>query len=278
MSAPLVVVERSRILVYRNTITSGKQVGAPLALATPGGLAMTDDATLVVVEQAAGRVAVLDLLGGGWTTSFGPGAGPDQLDRPSDIAVDGKGRWVIADRGNRRIVRVEPDGSDWQHFGTPGTGVGQFVDPLTIAVDGNDRIVVADPGANRVVRLDDIDGSGWSTVATPPPPDPALSALVTGVAADGDQWAVADVGARTVYLFDLADAILGTTGLEPTMLVPTYVDLAGNSVVLADPALNEVRRFRLEAGRLMPELWLRGSDPSLPAPAFEQLAGVSGGF
>jgi hypothetical protein len=275
MGAPLLVAEQNRVLVFRGGITGGVPLGAPAPLSSPGGLVATVDGLVAVADQALGRLAVLDLLTRTWTTLFTPGPADEQLNRPSDVTMDSSGRWLIADRGNRRIVRCNADGSGWVAFGEPGRGAGQFVDPTSVAMDGRGRIVVADPGAGRVIRIDDMDGSGWAQVALPAPPDPELASFPVSVTAAGpNRWAVADVGVRQVYLLDLDDTVVGAVPAEARLLIPTYVSGSATELVVGDPAINEVQSFTIELDTLVPSQRWRGSDPSLPAPVFEQLAGI----
>lgn len=276
MPSPILLTEQSRVLGFRGDITSGLPVGPPTPIGRPGGLLITSDNTLVVVDSALGRLAMLDLLGGGWTTLLSPGSGPGQLQRPTALAEDAQGRLLVVDRGNHRIVRCFPDGSDWAEIGTAGGGPGQFVDPMSVTVDGRSRIVVADPGAGRVVRFDDVDGSGWSEATVPT--GPGLPLLPVGVAAVGaDWWAVAESGDRTVHLLDLDDVPVAQLDPASLLLLPTYLAGDADGLIVGDPVANEVRRFHPDGGILVEDRRLRGSDPSLPAPAFEQLGGVAAG-
>lgn len=276
MPSPILLSERRRVLGFRGDISGGAPVGPPAPIGRPAGLLLSADDILVVVDSELGRLARLDLLGGGWTTLFTAGTGPGQLREPTSVAEDVHGRLLVADRGNHRIVRCGPDGSDWEALGTPGNGPRQFVDPVSIAVDGAGRIVVADPGAGRVVRIDDMDGVGWAEAAVPT--TTGLPLLPMGVAAvGGDRWAVAESGARTVHLLDLDDTVVAQLDPASLLLMPTYLAGDGDGVLVGDPVANEVRRFHSDGGALVEDRRLRGSDPHLPVPAFEQLGGVAAG-
>ena len=58
--------------------------------------------------------------------------------------------------------------SPWQTFGTVGGGNGtnQFSFPSEVALDANGHIYVLDGGNNRIVRVEDMSGSGWTTLGT----------------------------------------------------------------------------------------------------------------
>ncbi len=114
-------------------------------------------------------------------------------------------------------------------------------------------------------------------VALPPPADPATPPIPLGVAALPGGWILADAGARTVSLFDLDDNLVASTGPESLLVLPAFVAGDGEAVIVGDPAANEVQRFHVDNGTLVSGLRLRGSDPSLPAPVFDQLGGVAAG-
>ena len=274
MSRSMIIAERSRILVFPGDITSGKPLAGASPVSSPGGFVTAEDGLLLAVDQAQHQLAVLSLLTATWSTHFGAGSGAGQLSRPSDVTVDAQGRALVVDRGNRRIVRCDVDGGGWVTFGAAGAGVGEFTDPTSVAFDGAGRIVVADPGARRVVRVDDMEGSGWQVVALPGPAAGMGSFPMSVTAVGPDRWAVSDVGARQVYLLTLDDSVVATLPTADRLPMPTYVAGRTGELIVGDPAVNEVQRFGVDDGTLtLTQRW-RGSDPGLPAPVFEQLAGV----
>ncbi len=52
----------------------------------------------------------------------------------------------------------------WQTTGAIGSGVNQFTYPAGVAVDAQGHVYVADQGNSRIVRMDDMDGTGWTTL------------------------------------------------------------------------------------------------------------------
>jgi len=77
----------------------------------------------------------------------------------------------VADMGNHRIVRIDnwtASGwvAKWSSFGSLGSGVGQFKLPHDVFVDIQGRIYVADTDNHRIVRMNDMSGTGWTTLGT----------------------------------------------------------------------------------------------------------------
>jgi len=114
-----------------------------------------------------------------------------------------------------------------------GNGAGQFNAPCGLAVDGQGRIYVADRGNHRVVRVDDVNGTGWTTLGVlgsgvgefRAPTDVFLDA--------SDRLYVADTGNHRIVRVDDIDGTGWTTfgqAGRPTAADPAAVGR------LADPA------------------------------------------
>lgn len=264
----IVLTEARRVLTCTDDPASASALGGSPALTQPGGVAVLSDDMIAVADQGDGRLGLLAPGASSWTTVFRVGSGVGELRAPMGLSVDGSDRLLIADRGNRRIVRTDVDGSAWVTFGSGGTGAGRFVAPTATAVDDKGRVYVADPGARRVIRVDAMTGAGWTEL-------PHAGGQPWGVAAGAGWWAVADAGTRSVTLYDGDDALLASSDPALPLLAPTMVAGDGETLVVADPTANDVWLLSAAGGVLSADRRLRGSDPLLPAPAWEQLGGVT---
>src|SRR5262245_31259172 len=88
-------------------------------------------------------------------------------------------RIYVTDLENNRIVRMNTlDGVGWVSLGSLGSGVNQFHNPWGIFVEpknpavlspfdlGWGSIYVTDSLNHRVVRVNDMTGTGWTTLGT----------------------------------------------------------------------------------------------------------------
>jgi streptogramin lyase len=140
------------------------------------GAAPTLAASTGQIYVSAGHriVRVNNMSGAGQITLGTPGVtGANHFANTTGIFVDGRGQIYVADSNNDRIVRVnDMSGTGWITLGAPAR-FGQFNKPFIsfnkpvgIFVDGAGRIYVADAGNGRIVRMDDMVGTGWTTLGT----------------------------------------------------------------------------------------------------------------
>jgi streptogramin lyase len=258
-------------------------VGGAGSLSTPGGLVLDGQGNVIIADSGNDRLAIWDLWSATWLSFGSRGAGTGQFVRPAAVAIDANQRILVVDAGNHRLVRIDDlDGNGWVTYGAPGrptaadpVAAGLFADPRGVAVDGRGRIVVTDPAAGRAVRIDDMDGSGRSTLPLPAGMSPRQP---FGVAASDEQVAISDVGNRAVHVFDLDDTRVATLdGMDEGMPLPTFTAYDGNHLVVADVVSNDLRRFRLASGAFVVEEIFRGSGPELITPRFQQIGGIASG-
>lgn len=99
---------RGRLVQYSADLERLRVLDAPeLGLVGPRYLAVDDFGRLLVADQDAHRVVMIDPLTGALLGAIGdgtPGLGPGKLDDPEGVAVRGS-RYFFADSDNNRIVR-----------------------------------------------------------------------------------------------------------------------------------------------------------------------------
>jgi len=168
----------------------------PLLLALAAGAAP-------LVQEGAGEAAEVHELAG-YLSTLAP------LDTPSAAAFDRRGRLYVAETGADRIRVFDPSGADFATWGARGAGAGELAGPRGIAVAPSGEVFVADTGNSRVqvfgangafARQWGLWGSEAGRLHTP-----------VGVACTDERVAVADVGRRSVEVFDVAGAHLFTIG------------------------------------------------------------------
>lgn len=127
---------------------------------------------------------------------------------PVGVAVGHSGEVYVADRAAHRLVCFPDPDDPAQHveLGSQGAGTFEFDRPCAVAVGPSGEIVVTDEGNGRLVSVDDISGTGWTTIGTKgkaPPDDVGTEVLWRPLATCFQRGApvVADPGnARVVAL------------------------------------------------------------------------------
>jgi DNA-binding beta-propeller fold protein YncE len=205
-----------------------------------GGVAVTADGTLYVLDTLQNHIRVLDAAGNSVATWGESGAGPGQFDFGTvaffwgDAAIGPDGNLYVLDSANARVQVLAPDGTVLREFGESGSGEGQFEAASGIDVDAAGRVYVAD-FANARVQVFDSDGQFVGAWA----PDDSPFQNPTDVAVDGAGavW-VTDSGNAQIYRFDAEGAVqdvIGETevGQLRQFLSPwgAAVDAAGNLYV-----------------------------------------------
>ncbi len=167
------VAEEGNHRVVRLTATGAVDATLP-GFSSPRGV-FVDASGIYVADTGNHRIVqVTDMTGAGWTPfgSFGSGVG--QFSSPAGLFVHTSGIY-IADTDNHRIVRIDNlFGAGWTALGdpvTPGSEPNHFNKPNGIFVDSSGRVYVADTGNHRIVRMDDMAGTGWTTLGDPLTPD-----------------------------------------------------------------------------------------------------------
>ena len=119
----------------------------------PKGIDFTSDGTVLIVDESANRLTLLNpylQVRNNWG-DFGQEAG--QFDEPLDTAVDTQGSIYVSDSGNDRIQKFSPTGEFILEWGSHGSSPGQFHFPGGIAVGPGDEIYVADIWNDRIQKF-----------------------------------------------------------------------------------------------------------------------------
>jgi uncharacterized protein (TIGR03437 family) len=162
----------------------------------------------------------------GYSGDGGPAVSA-QLATPYGVAVDSSGNLFIADAGNYRVRKVSPSGiittvAGNGVFGYSGDGGpathAQLDTPYAVAVDAAGKVYIAD-WQNNSIRL-------LTPVGTP-----AISSngVVEGA---GYRPVLAPGGIASVFGTSLAGGTVNATGLLPTALGGTSVEMGGINVPL----------------------------------------------
>ncbi len=216
---------------------------------SPRGIYADANGKIYVVDKDNNRIIRIDdMTGAGWVSLGSTGAGTNQFKGPTGITMDTAGKIYVADSGNYRIVRMDDmTGAGWTTLSINYLSGGIFVDatgkiyattassilrvddmtganrvnytgatntfsfPQGITVNAG-KIYVADSCNNRIVRMDDMAGTGWTTLATN---------SYTGFGACGTQSIFVD-SAGKIYVGDTQKGLVrfdGMTGAGETLIV-----------------------------------------------------------
>ena len=236
--------------------------GVAARFATPSGIALLPDGTLVVADtgnhairrvDTAGRVIT---LAGDGTPGWRDGPGRTaRFNGPIGVDVDETGRIIVADTYNDRIRAIGPDltvttlaGGDGPGFGDGPAALATFDTPTDVAVEPDGAVVVVDSG-NHVLRRIAPDGR-VSTVTTAG--TPLFEPLGVAAARDG-RLLVTDRGRRVVEISPeygaqvLAGGVRGFRnglGEEARFRNPAGVAVAPDGhVIVADAGNRMIRRL-----------------------------------
>ena len=122
-------------------------------LFAPKGIDFTSDGTVLVVDESANRLTLLNpylQVSNNWGDF---GQEPSQFDQPLDTAIDHLGNIYVSDSGNDRIQKFSPTGEFILEWGSHGSYPGQFYFPAGIAVGPGDEIYVADIWNDRIQKF-----------------------------------------------------------------------------------------------------------------------------
>jgi len=182
-------------------------------------------------------------------TPQSPEIPPGMFVRPRGIALDKDGNRYIADTDNARIQKFDPTGRFIMRF---VTGKEEMLQPHGVAVDSLGYIYVTESFRHRLLKFNP-DGTYLKEYTGPEvgfygPRD-------ISVGANGKLYIV-DQGRTRIVIFDPTNeqfTSFGTAGSGPGQLAdPTGIDVAGNSIYVADTGNNRVQVFDID-GRFIRE-------------------------
>lgn len=163
---------------------------------------------IYALDSSVGDVkSMSDMQGSNWTVY------PDAAESAFGFAFDDDGALFVARGLEDRIVAYSgPTDTVGVSFGSTGSGVNQFSFPTAVAFDSQGRIYIGDSENKRIVRMNDMQGTGWTTLD--------MSALLPGespvmdIAFDSsDRIYVVDRQERKLFRFDnIADTTPDTFG------------------------------------------------------------------
>ena len=223
----------SRVDLERNTLAPLQQRAPQIEQASD--LAVDADGTLYIADAERSVLAryrpngeLISTVGSDWG-----------MYRPRGLTIGPDGRIYVADTGRNRIAVGGTDGR-FQKAISPPSSFGPFEQPTEVAVDPSGRIFVALPEIGRLAILDDSGQvlGGW----TIPRGNTMESSRMT-VVADG-VIAIADPAEGKVRLMDADGRELAVADAPGR---PYGLALAGNRLVVADPASGRVTVFSLGA-------------------------------
>lgn len=210
-------------------------------LASPEGVAVAADGTVLVADTGNGRIALFDGRGRflrNWSRLPAGDGSPRLLDDPRGVAVEPTGgRVAVADTGNDRVLLFTRDGRLERE--TFGSADDRLAGPVGVAFGAGGSLYVADPGHRRLLRVDDHgtveaswDAGGWSASDRP-----YVAALSSGAVYASDP-SHARVLAYAVT-GDLAGAlaVAGDGAFAPAGLA---LDERRGELVVADPGANRI--------------------------------------
>ncbi|XP_033098922.1 tripartite motif-containing protein 2-like [Anneissia japonica] len=123
-------------------------------LQMPGGIAVTSDGIIHVVDVYANLIRSYTVHGVAVRTFGGSGAREGSFQTPKYIAVAKNDRLVVSDSLNHRIQIFDSTGHFRRAIGTRSKDNGGFKSPTGVAVDSNNNILIAD-GENHSLQLFD---------------------------------------------------------------------------------------------------------------------------
>ncbi len=128
------------------------RVGDAPLLDRPTDVAIAPGSRLLVADELARRVFVLDAHSGAVLQTLGDG-GATTLDRPACVAVADNGEICVTDSGRHALVRFAADGAILGTYGRRGLGALEFQRPMGLARDARGRWIVLDYGNHRAQIL-----------------------------------------------------------------------------------------------------------------------------
>ncbi|MGZ8578576.1 MAG: NHL repeat-containing protein, partial [Actinomycetota bacterium] len=160
-----------------------------------------------------------------------------------EIATAPDGTIFFPDVSQNRVVVLSPSGSVIRTFGSSGSTDGRFQRPRGIAYDPDGTIWVSDATRNNIQHFSATGQFLGAIVPTVPVQQ------LQGVQVNGTYVFVADNKTHKILTFTksgqfVASTVGGGTGLGRT-LGPMGMDVAGNSLYVAEANGNRVQEFRI---------------------------------
>ena len=239
-------------------------------LATPSGIAVAPDGSLVLAETGAHVIRRIDpqngasqiIAGAAGDHGFADGdAEQARFDAPVGIATDAAGVIYVADTYNDRIRRIDRAGNVTTIAGGDGNGyadsdagaAARFHTPCNLILRGADTLIVADTGNHRLRRINlaspnyavtTLAGTGEQAIR-----DGALDAAAfdepIGLAFAGDgALLVTDAGGdalRRIIFDDVSKHRDDATNSQSNVAAPTVTTINRASLTLADDARTHTR-------------------------------------
>lgn len=167
----------------------------------PADVAWAPNQSIIVANNSASRIRVLDALGQEMIAWGEPGAEVGQLSSPTSVFVNSDGAILVADTGNHRIQVFSESGEFIRSIGAFGTAPGMLDSPGGIATDRDGTLLVADTGNHRIQAFDS-RGNPIRTFGSHGNADGFLdSPEGVAVSAEGD-IVVADTGNDRIQVFN----------------------------------------------------------------------------
>lgn len=224
----------------------------PPPLPDPRSLAAIDD-TIVIADFAGTGIARWNPATATWIRSH---AGV--FAEITGLAVDAARRLLVADSSG--VSRIDPvDGSVERSYSPPP---GERC--IGVAVAGDGRIAVTLNPAR--IRVSEDDAATWQELGGAVRPG-AIAGLPTG-------FAVVDASARTVEILRTDQPQL-TIAASAGLVGPNAVAPASDGVVIADAAMNRVRRYVLVGDRVVPAEFVDGVTMPAWPPLFERVVALA---
>ncbi len=192
LSAYVLDVPARRVLRFARDGRLLQTLRADDSVATPTDFMLTrNGAAVVIADRTLAQVAVIGMAGGTVVPLRALRADGVATGGASAIAAGASDMYLL-DVAAGVVHRVAADGAIRASFGQA-----QFSAPSGLAVDRFERVYVIDPAAGRIhVFADGTPARSWSAAELG-------VQRIGGVAVDGDQLAVADLGTGIVNLFRL---------------------------------------------------------------------------
>ncbi|CAH1792987.1 unnamed protein product [Owenia fusiformis] len=117
----------------------------------PIGLCETADGKLLVVDDGAKCVYLIDCNDGNVLATIGEG----KLTDPRYVTINHKGIIFVSDLSEHCVKRFTMEGEEVPGaYGSRGVGIGQLNCPLGVCIDSQDNLIIADHNNHRVHMVD----------------------------------------------------------------------------------------------------------------------------
>ena len=146
----------------RPILTERWSVGGDGTFLGPSGVALLDQARMLVVDECRHSIAVLDENGALVRRIGTEGTEPGSFRYPTHAVADGRGGFWVTDRWNHRVQRLDASGRVLSTTGSYGPAPGEFNEPWGIALLDDGRLVVSDRSNHRLQVLSGDGAPPWT--------------------------------------------------------------------------------------------------------------------